>query len=124
MRVLDVACGTGVLSRALARAGAMVTGLDLSPPMLAVARELSPEIEFVEASADAIPFGDDAFDAATCQQGLQFFPNRQLALTQIRRVVQTRRDGGRRLLVRPPPGRHSGRSPERSPSTPATTPGR
>ena len=88
MRVLDVACGTGVLSRALTRAGARVTGLDLSPPMLAIARELSPEIEFIEASADAIPFGDDEFDAATCQQGLQFFPNRQLALTQIRRVVK------------------------------------
>ncbi len=87
-RVLDVACGTGVLSRALARAGAEVTGLDLTAPMLAIAREYSPEIEFVEASADAIPFGDDSFDAATCQQGLQFFPNRQLALTQIRRVVK------------------------------------
>jgi ubiquinone/menaquinone biosynthesis C-methylase UbiE len=87
-RVLDVACGTGVLSRALARAGADVTGLDLTAPMLAIAREYSPEIEFVEASADAIPFGDDSFDAATCQQGLQFFPNRQLALTQIRRVVK------------------------------------
>lgn len=88
LRVLDVACGTGVLSRTLARAGAEVTGLDLTPPMLAIAREYSPEIEFVEASADAIPFGDDSFDAATCQQGLQFFPNRQLALTQIRRVVK------------------------------------
>ncbi len=87
-RVLDVACGTGALSRALTRAGASVTGLDLAPPMLAIARELSPEIEFIEASADAIPFGDDEFDAATCQQGLQFFPNRQLALTQIRRVVK------------------------------------
>ena len=88
MRVLDVACGTGALSRALTRAGATVTGLDLAPPMLAIARELSPEIELIEGSADAIPFSDGEFDAATCQQGLQFFPNRQLALTQIRRVVK------------------------------------
>ncbi len=50
--------------------------------------KLSPDLELIEASADAIPFGDDDFDAATCQQGLQFFPNRRLALTQIRRVVK------------------------------------
>ena len=103
MRVLDVACGTGACP-ALTRAEAGVTGLDLAPPMLAIARELSPEIEFIEASADAIPFGDDAFDAATCQQGLQFFPNRQLGLTQIRRVVD-REGRSSRLLVRPPSGR-------------------
>ena len=75
--MLDVACGTGALSRRLAQAGASVTGIDLAPPMLAVARELSEGIAFIEGSADALPFPDDSFDVVTCQQGLQFFPDRR-----------------------------------------------
>ena len=123
----DACAGRGLRHRraagALTRAGARVTGLDLSPPMLAIARELSPEIEFIEASADAIPFGDDEFDAATCQQGLQFFPNRQLGLTQIRRVV---RSGGKVVVACwcDPHQGGFGVIAQRSPSTPAKTPGR
>src|SRR5262249_60858257 len=77
-RALDVACGTGALSRALAdrigRSGRVV-GIDWAPRMLAVAREVpagdGAAIEFVEGSADQLPFGDGEFTIVTCQQGLQ-----------------------------------------------------
>jgi ubiquinone/menaquinone biosynthesis C-methylase UbiE len=95
-RVLDIACGTGALSRRLGQAGGSVTGIDLAPPMLAVARELSVGIAFMEGSADALPFPDDSFDVVTCQQGLQFFPDRAAAVTEMRRVLQP---GGRAVIA-------------------------
>jgi ubiquinone/menaquinone biosynthesis C-methylase UbiE len=91
-RVLDVACGTGALSRALVAAGAKLTGVDLGEPMLAIARANVPDGEFAQGDAAALPVPDDAFDAATCQQGLQFFPDRAGALRELRRAV---RPGGR-----------------------------
>jgi SAM-dependent methyltransferase len=93
-RALDVACGTGALSRALAdRVGksGRVVGIDHAPKMLAVAREQpgvdGASIEFVEGGADQLPFGGGEFSIVTCQQGLQFFPDRAAALAEFRRVV-------------------------------------
>lgn len=91
-RVLDVACGTGVAARAAAaRAGngSSVTGLDINPVMLAVARSVDPDaaIEWVEGSALDLPFPDNAFDVVLCQQGLQQFPDRPAALREMRRVL-------------------------------------
>jgi ubiquinone/menaquinone biosynthesis C-methylase UbiE len=99
-RVLDVACGTGVVSRAAARAAGAdgaVTGVDLGAPMLAVAREQRPEegaaaIEYLEGKADALPVDEGAFDVVTCQQGLQFFEDRPAALRSMRGALA---DGGR-----------------------------
>jgi SAM-dependent methyltransferase len=99
-RVLDIACGTGIVTRFAAQAagpGGAVTGVDLGPPMLAVAREqASPDgsapIEYLEGSADAMPVPDAAFDVATCHHGLQFFPDRVAALRDARRAL---RPGGR-----------------------------
>lgn len=93
-RVLDVACGTGIVARAAAeRAGpGYVVGLDINPAMLAVAQAESAEVEFVRGSAVALPFDDDSFDVVLCQLGLQFFPDRGKALAQMRRVLV---DGGR-----------------------------
>jgi ubiquinone/menaquinone biosynthesis C-methylase UbiE len=91
---LDVACGTGSLTRLLAAkvgTAGRVAAVDLSPPMLAVARELgSPngvEIDYREGPADALPFEDHDFTVLTCQQGLQFFPDRPAALREFRRVL-------------------------------------
>lgn len=96
-RVLDVACGTGVVARAAARRGAAaVTGVDRNGAMLDVARRTAPDAAFVEADAGALPFADGAFDLATCQQGLQFFPDRVAALREQRRVL---RPGGRAALA-------------------------
>src|SRR5262245_23622242 len=86
-RVLDVACGTGVVARLAAErvgAGGRVVGLDVNAGMLAVARSLEPvpgaAIEWCEASVLEMPFAPATFDVALCQFGLQFFPDRPLAL--------------------------------------------
>jgi SAM-dependent methyltransferase len=99
-RLLDVATGTGiVLRRARARCPdlASAVGLDLTAGMLAVAREKSAglDIDYVEGDATALPFPDGSFDLVTCQQGLQFFPQREQALVEFGRVL----DGGGRLVV-------------------------
>ncbi len=101
-RVLDVACGTGIVARtAASRLGpsAQVTGVDLNPTMLAVAATASasttPAIEWLEAKAESVPLGDDSFDVVMCQQGLQFFPDRLAALREMRRLLA--HDG--RMLV-------------------------
>jgi len=100
-RVLDVACGTGVVTRLLAervRPGGHVTGLDLNPAMLAAARTAAGDasIQWLEASAQSMPLPDAGVDAVTCQQGLQFFPDRAAALAEIRRVLVP---GGRLALA-------------------------
>lgn len=93
-RVLDVACGTGVVTRpAAARAGraGRVVGLDINAAMLAVARSLpaieGAPIEWLEASALEIPLPEAAFDVVLCQQGLQQFPDRTAALREMHRVL-------------------------------------
>ena len=96
-RVLDVACGTGVVARLAAPRvdpNGTVVGFDLNPGMLAVARALPPpqgaSIEWREGNVSAIPFPDATFDLALCQQGLQFFPDRPAALREMRRVLVSR----------------------------------
>jgi ubiquinone/menaquinone biosynthesis C-methylase UbiE len=93
-RVLDVACGTGIVARlAKERVGdaGRVVGVDLSPAMLAVARRVAPGIEWREGDAGALPIqGDERFDVVLCQQGLQFFPDRLAALQQARRALAPR----------------------------------
>lgn len=89
-RVLDVACGTGVLSREAARRvgpTGSVTGVDIDPGMLAVAARRSSGITWNEGPADALPFADRTFDAVLCQFGLMFFPDRSAALREMQRVA-------------------------------------
>jgi ubiquinone/menaquinone biosynthesis C-methylase UbiE len=90
-RVLDVACGTGIVARlARARVGGRgrVVGVDVNPQMLAVARAVAPEIEWREGSAESLPVeAGERFDAVLCHQGLQFFPDRPGAVRQMRRVL-------------------------------------
>ena len=99
-RVLDVACGTGIVTRNLAPevgASGRVVGVDLNPDMLAVARDLpAPKgaaIEWLQGDATELPAGP--FDVVTCQQGLQFFPDRLQALREMQRVLAP---GGRVVL--------------------------
>jgi ubiquinone/menaquinone biosynthesis C-methylase UbiE len=76
-RVLDVACGTGVATRAAAdRVGATgsVVGLDLNPAMLEVAAATRSDIEWRQGDAAHLPFGNEEFDAVLCQSALFFFP--------------------------------------------------
>jgi ubiquinone/menaquinone biosynthesis C-methylase UbiE len=97
-RVLDVACGTGVVARLAAEqvgTGGAVTGLDAHPGMLAVAGSVPAEgatIDWHQADAAATGLPDAAYDAVLCQLGLQFFADRTTALREMRRVL---RPGGR-----------------------------
>ncbi len=93
-RVLDVACGTGVVARLSAKYVAprgKVIGLDINPGMVATARSLPSvpgvSFEWMEGNAVAMPLPDAAFDLVLCQQGLQFFPDRMAALREMRRVL-------------------------------------
>lgn len=101
-RVLDVACGTGIVSRYAARRVGhfgKVTGVDLNSALLEVARKVSayfePAIKFREGSAEEIPLPDAQFDVVFCQQALMFFPNRDKALKEMHRVLKP---GGRIAL--------------------------
>lgn len=100
-RVLDVACGTGIVARLAAEQvgeTGTVAGLDLNPGMLAVARSVTPpeiSIDWHEASAEAMPLPDDAFDVVLCQMGLQFMADKPAALSEMRRVLAP----GGRILV-------------------------
>ncbi len=94
-RVLDVACGTGVLTREVAKRvkpqGA-TAGVDRNPGMIAVAHRKAPEIDWREGRAEELPFPDQAFDAVVSQFGLMFFEDRVGALKEMWRVL---RPGGR-----------------------------
>jgi SAM-dependent methyltransferase len=86
-RVLDVACGTGIVARRAAARGATVVGVDLNAGMLEVARAAEPAIEWIEADAAALPLPTAAFDRVFCHQGLQFFPDPAAAVAEMRRVL-------------------------------------
>src|SRR5262245_2903127 len=94
-KVLDVACGTGVLAREAMRCvqpGGSVTGLDRNEVMLTVARRVAPGIDWRPGRAESLPFPDGAFDAVVSQFGLMFFENRAGALKEMWRVLKP---GGR-----------------------------
>lgn len=103
-RVLDVACGTGVVSRlALQAVGTTgtVAGLDANPAMLEVARSITPRgIEWHAATAEDIPLPDESFDLVLCSMGLQFFSDKVQALREMRRVLAP---GGRVVWCAPGP---------------------
>lgn len=92
MRVLDVACGTGVVAITAARLGARVTGLDLTPELLQVARENSRtagvNIDWHEGDAEELPFEAAAFDVVVSQFGHMFAPRPDVAVAQMLRVLK------------------------------------
>src|SRR5262249_40502072 len=102
-RVLDIACGTGLVARIAAqRVGSRgrVVGVDLNPGMIAVARSLpkpvGAAIDWVERNALDLQLADAGFDVVLCQQGLQFFPDKARAMHEMRRVLV---HGGRLALA-------------------------
>lgn len=103
MRTLDIACGTGVVARCAARAAGPsghTSGIDIDPAMIEVARASARrqdlEIDYRCTSADELPSESGTFDAVFCQQGLQYFPDKTKALSEVRRVM---RPGARFIAV-------------------------
>ena len=88
MRVLDVGCGLGALSAAAAARGAVVTGVDLAEGMLAEARRRHPDVEFVHADAEALPFADGAFDVALGAFIVNHLPHAERAAAELARVAR------------------------------------
>ncbi|MGV9194360.1 class I SAM-dependent methyltransferase [Microbacterium sp. MC2] len=89
-RILDLAAGTGASSVALARSGADVVAADFSPGMIAEGRRRHGDIanlDFVEADAMALPFGDDEFDTVTISFGLRNVKEPRVALGEMLRVT-------------------------------------
>jgi SAM-dependent methyltransferase len=90
--VLDVACGTGVVSITAARLGAQVTGLDLTPELLAAARAnattAAVEVAWHEGDAEQLPFPDSSFDVVVSQFGHIFAPRPDVATAEMLRVLR------------------------------------
>jgi SAM-dependent methyltransferase len=98
-RILDVACGTGVLAlEAAARVGPQgrVTGVDLHAGMIAVARRIAPGIDWRDGNAEALPYQDHSFDVVVSQFGLMFFSDHDRAIREMLRVLTP---GGRCVVA-------------------------
>lgn len=95
--ILDVGCGTGLMSAKLARSGRRVAAVDLSAAMVARARRRYVlAADFIEADAEDLPFDDDAFDAVVNLISFHHYPDPQRAVAEFRRVL---RRGGRLVLI-------------------------
>ena len=109
-RVLDVACGTGVVAVTAAQRGAKVSGLDLTPVLLERARENASiagvAAEFVEGDAEALPYPDASFDVVVSQFGHMFAPRPVIAVKEMLRVLKP---GGRIAFSTWPPEHFTGR---------------
>jgi SAM-dependent methyltransferase len=92
MRLLDIACGTGVAAAEAARRGAQASGLDFSPEMLAEATKFRRGVDFHQGDAEHLPFDDGAFDAAVSNFGVHHCERPQNAIAEAHRVL---RPGGR-----------------------------
>ena len=91
-RVLDLGCGSGVFSGRLADLGLEVTGVDLSPGLIEVAKRTCPRVRFEVGDAESLDFADGSFDAAFLGGVVHHFPDPGLMLSEVARVL---RRGGR-----------------------------
>jgi len=110
MTVLDVATGTGNAAIPAAKAGGVVTGLDLTPELFGPARkhaeEAGVEIDWVEGDAEALPFEDESFDRVLSVFGVMFAPQQKIAANELARVCKP---GGSVVLANWLPGSFIGR---------------
>ena len=101
-RVLDICCGTGSTTAIIALEvdQGHVTGLDLSPDMLAVARKkiVAPWVSFQLASVDALPFADGSFDHVICSYGLHEIP-RDIRAAALKEAYRVLKPGGKFLTL-------------------------
>jgi ubiquinone/menaquinone biosynthesis C-methylase UbiE len=102
MRILETACGTGIVTRRLAdrlRGRGSIVSTDLNEAMIAYGRAQMPagseHVEWQTADATKLPFPDQSFDAVVCQFGLMFFPDKAASIRETFRVLKP---GGRYLF--------------------------
>ena len=98
-RIVDVACGTGVLAIAVAafiESDSSVVGVDINDGMLDIAKSKAPEIDWRNAPAESLPFEEASFNCALSQFGLMYFANQRTALREMMRVLQP---GGLLVIV-------------------------
>ncbi|MDA1035436.1 MAG: methyltransferase domain-containing protein, partial [Chloroflexi bacterium] len=93
--VLDLATGPGQVAAEAAAAGATVVGVDLATSMVALAKELHPNIDFRVGDAQNLEFPDASFDAVTMSFGLAHVPNQARVFAETYRVL---RSGGRAVF--------------------------
>jgi len=107
--VLDVACGTGNTAIPAARAGAVVTGVDIAPNLLVQARERAAaeglDAKFDEGDAEQLPYADGSFDVVVSMFGAMFAPRPELVAAELARVLKP---GGRLAMANWNPGSFSG----------------
>lgn len=95
--IIDVACGEGFFSRALAGEGALVTGIDIAPELIELAKKAGPtDIRYLVASADRIPLPDSSFDSALCVLALQNIERLSATLAQVSKLLKS---GGEFVIV-------------------------
>jgi SAM-dependent methyltransferase len=87
-RLIDIGCGSGYAAAMAATRGASVTGIDITPELIAIARERVPQARFTVAAMDELPFDDESFDAAVGFNAFQFADDPAGALREAARVVQ------------------------------------
>lgn len=110
-KVLDVACGTGVVAVTAAGRGAITSGIDLTPALLEHARENEKiaacgPIDWTEGDAERLPYPNESFDVVLSQFGHMFAPRPHVALAEMRRVLKR---GGRIAFATWPPEHFVGR---------------
>lgn len=92
-RLLDVACGTGIVARSALQKSPdstnNIVGCDLNNGMLKVALEIAPDIKWIEGPAENLPFKNQSFDKVCCQFGIMFFQDKTAALNELLRIKTT-----------------------------------
>ncbi len=105
--LLDLGCGSGLLVRLAADRGARVSGIDICPELLEIARERAPQADLREGDISALPFAERSFDVVTGANALQFAPDPAQAFAEAARVL---RPGGV-LVAALSPSRSAMRAP-------------
>jgi ubiquinone/menaquinone biosynthesis C-methylase UbiE len=88
MKLLDIACGTGLIANGAFQSGAHPVGIDFSKEMISIAKKKYPEIEFIEGDAQALPFTNESFDCIAMNFGLLHMPDPDQALREANRVLK------------------------------------
>ena len=86
--ILDIGCGTGILSEELRKLGGTVTGVDISEEMLKIAGKEYPNIKFSVANTNSLPFPDASFDIAVSSLVMHYIQNLQPAFVEISRILR------------------------------------